>query len=58
MIVAADDVAFLEERAAALRVLAESTPDLAAELRRIADELAETAAELDNRGNVPPRLPR
>jgi hypothetical protein len=55
VIAIADDVAFLEERANQLRALAESTPDLASELRRIADELDQQATELDGRGNTRPR---
>ena len=55
VIAIADDVAFFEKRANQLRLLAESTPDLASELRRIADELDQQTTQLDSRGNTRPR---
>jgi len=55
VIAIADDVAFFEKRANQLRLWAESAPDLASELRRIADELDQQATQFDSRGNTRPR---
>jgi hypothetical protein len=42
-----NDINFLRQRAAALRDLAQRAPDIAADLRRLADELEVKAAELE-----------
>jgi len=48
-----DAIEFLRNSAAELRELASSAPDISEHLRRLADELDETAADLERGGGVP-----
>jgi len=49
-----DQINFLREKAAALRVLAQSAPTIADALRRLADELELKAADLERQQGGPP----
>ena len=48
-----DAIEFLRQSAEELRELASSAPDISEHLRRLADELDETAADLERGGGIP-----
>jgi hypothetical protein len=48
-----DAIEFLRKSAEELRELASSAPDISGQLRRLADELDATAADLERGGGVP-----
>jgi hypothetical protein len=48
-----DAIEFLRKSAEELRELASSAPDISEHLRRLADELEATAADLERGGGIP-----